>query len=104
MKPLNKAQLELYILMKEKYEKGEQFKKEDLLGIYDRYVNKNKRLRNQGYPNNNDLTEELLYSNASGWLSRAIATLVRRGYLGLTFNEEINCSKEIDRKLEICCG
>lgn len=102
MKPLNKAQLELYILMKEKCEKREQFKKEDLLGIYDRYVQK--QIHNKNYTGGHDLTDVQIYENASGWLNRAIATLVRRGYLGLTFNEEINCSKEINRKLEICCG
>lgn len=96
MKPPNTAQLELYMLMKEKHEKGEQFRKEDLMDIYDKHVDK--QIPNRRYTNDNILTEEQIYSNASSWLNRAISILIRRGYLGLTFKEEVPCSKQIDRQ------
>lgn len=88
MQSLSRAHLELYRLLKDVYEGDEQLRKEDLLDIYDRYVEK--RPRNRSYEGSNTFTDEQLCQNASAWLDRSIAVLVRHKYLGLTFRKETN--------------
>lgn len=81
---IKKGHLELYKYMKDRYENGEQFKKDDLMEIYNRFVVPSKRPSDA-----QRLTEEQLYNNASQWLNRSISVLVRRGYLGLTFKKDL---------------
>lgn len=93
MQLLSKAHLKLYKFMKGTYERDGQFRKEDMLDIYDRYASK--RIRKKDYIGNAILTDEQIYQNASIWLNRSIAVLVRHGYLGLTFRKECTCDKEL---------
>ena len=80
-KKLKKAHAELYNCMLEKHMKKEPFTKEDMLHIHMRHTETNK------YFDKDKMTPEQIYANASKWLNGAIATLVRRGYLGLTFRK-----------------
>ncbi len=82
---IQKAHIELYKYVKDKYEQGDKFHKDDLLEIYNRFV----RIRKPSDYNFRVLTEEQLYNNASAWLDRAISVLVRRGYLGLIFRIDV---------------
>lgn len=89
---IRRAHLELYGYLKHCDEKGEQFTKENMYSIYDRFVSKKKR----GF--NEQITVEQKYVNASSWLNKSLAILIRRGYLGLTFEREsgeVKCLTEL---------
>ncbi len=97
MNKITKAHFALYQYMKETHENDRQFHKEDMLKIYNQFVVPNKR------PTDPErLTEDQIYNNASTWLSRAISALVRHGYFGLTFKENIE-PLEIEDKKELIC-
>ncbi len=81
---IKKGHVELYKRMELKHKDKEQFQKEDLMEIYNSFVVPRKRQYDR-----RRLTEEQVYNNASAWLDRAIAVLVRRGYLGLIFRIDV---------------
>ncbi len=84
---ITKAQLELYQYMQFRSKNCDQFNKDDLMEIYNRFVEK--KNRNDYCPKPKAKTEEELYNNASSWLNRSIATLIREGYLGLIFRVDV---------------
>lgn len=81
---VNKAQEVLYECMKLRHETKNSFTKKDLFDIYNDFVVPDKRAFDR-----NRLSDEQIYNNASAWLNRSIASLVRNGWLGLTFNKDI---------------
>ncbi len=85
---VNEAQSVLYECMKLRHDTKNSFTRKDLFEIYNNFVVPDKRQFDR-----NRLSDEQIYNNASSWLNRSIASLVRNGWLGLTFNKDI---KRID--------
>ncbi len=85
------AQLELYKRMKARHVSGEQFEREDMLEIYNNYVFAEKRFDDF---QRRRLTEEQVYNNASHWMDTAICSLLKKGYLGLSFRKELDGTEE----------
>ncbi|HDY68158.1 MAG TPA: hypothetical protein ENH85_10235 [Candidatus Scalindua sp.] len=87
---IKEAHLKLYEYMKYKHDIGKQFTRSDLFEIYSKFVIPNKTMYDY-----REFTEDEIYRNATSWLNVAIPTLIRRGYLGLTFiKKEKQCLVE----------
>ena len=81
------AHTELYKRMKLRNDEGAQFTKDDLLEIYSRFVNPEKRKFDY---DRSRLTDEQIYGNASAWMNKAIVALIRRGYFRLVFLKPVD--------------
>jgi len=81
---LNKPTYELYKVLKEKHETGGRMTREELLEIHSMLECTHHRKFSY-----KELTEDQKFNNASSWLNGAIARLIRRGWLGLTFKKDI---------------
>lgn len=75
-----KAYIKLYYKLQERYFASQKFTQRDLLDIYKEYVIP-RRKTNQ----DKIYTETELNSLANMWLDRALAKLVKQGWLGITF-------------------
>jgi hypothetical protein len=85
------SHLMLYSLMKETHDLGLSLDKERVMDIYKKYVLPEKRFRDH-----HRLTEEQVHNNAFSWMQKAIVSLIKRGYLGLTFNKNPRCIEDKD--------
>ncbi len=92
---LTEGNLVLYRKLKHCKENNLQFSKEDAVDIYVTHIKpeRYKQFRET------QITDTV-YSNANAWLDRAIACLIKRGYLGLTFNMELEKQLELRKEIE----
>ena len=88
-----KSHLELYKLMKHRHENKQQFTRQDLLNVYKTHVKPNKHWEKQRSLEHS--IEVRINRNASAWINNAILTLIKKGYIGLIFLEDMEKPKEI---------
>ena len=85
---VNAAQKALYDVMKLRHDMGISFSRSDLMEIYNTYTSRKTKWydgRDKAFLNK--LSDEQIYNNASAWLNRSIVSLVRNGWVGLTFEK-----------------
>lgn len=98
MQKISEAHVVLYNCMKNLHDNDLQFTKDMMLAIYNGHVQPEKRAEDY----QKGLSEEQVYQNASAWLNGAISKLVRRGYLGLTFNNGVEENSFFTKEAATC--